>query len=107
MLAAAPAEDARILEVFRLALAMVGQGKSDIPPQLVSYFDTVLEQARRLSTDPKSVSSPIMPEAIQLALELRDFKSFRDAVDGITTLSAVSPSQANEVLSSWERLVAA
>lgn len=105
MLAAVPAEDARILEVFRLALAMVGQGKSDIPPQLVSYFDTVLEQARRLSIDPKSVSSPIMPEAIQLALELRG-KPFRDAVGDITTLSAVSPSQANEVLSSLERLVA-
>lgn len=107
MLAAVPAEQTQILELFNLALSMVGSGKSDIPGPLASYFDKVLEQARRLADEPTAVHGEILPEAIQLALDIRNVSGFRDALNGVEGIATMSPEQAQRVLASQERLVAA
>lgn len=106
MLAAMPADDARILDMFRLALSIVSHGKS-APDQLRAYFESVLNQARALRENPGSVSGPLMPEAIQLAIELDALDEFRVAIDDITELNSITPDQANNILGSMERHFAA
>jgi hypothetical protein len=106
MLAAIPAEETRVLQLFELALRLVGSGSQKVPDQLKTYFDTVLEQARRLANDPTAVSGTILPEAIQLAIDLRDVEELRNAVDNLSSLAAITPERANAILVSLERHVA-
>jgi hypothetical protein len=105
MLAAMPAEDDRILEMFRLALCLVSHNQS-APDQLKTYFAKVLAQARSLSKDPKSVDEQLMPEAIQLAVELDMLKDLRTAIAGVTELSALSATKAATILESMEHDIA-
>jgi hypothetical protein len=106
MLAAVPAQETRNLELFQLALRLVEQGRADIPAQLATYFDTVLKQALLLAKDPTAVSGKILPESIQLALELKKVSILRSAVDEANTLSAISRERAKIILESLERHVA-
>ncbi len=73
MLAAIPADEARILEMFRLAL-MVANSRAAVSEALSEYFSKVLSQARNLDRDPGARIRPVLPEAIQLALDFRDEK---------------------------------
>ena len=107
MLAAVPTEQTRVLELFSLALSMVGAGRRDIPLPLASYFNNVLEQARRLASEPAAVHGQILPEAIQLALDLRNVAAIRDAMNGVRSIDMISPEQAQKALESLERSVEA
>lgn len=106
MLAAMPAEDTRTLDMFRLALSLVSHEKP-APDQLKTYFESVLSQARALRENPNSAEGPLMPEAIQLAVELDAWDDFRAAVDQITELDSVTAEQAGRILGSLERHIAA
>jgi len=83
--------------MFRLALA-IANSNDPVPDALADYFTRVLSQARDLDRDPSITMESVLPEAIQLALDLRERDGLRDAVEGIQSLKTVSPSQAAEVL---------
>ena len=86
---------------------MVGSGAREVPPPLASYFDKVLEQARRLAKEPTAAQSGILPEAVQLALDIRDVSAFREAIDDVQSIKTMKPEQAQKALASLERFVAA
>jgi hypothetical protein len=106
MLAAAAAPEARILQLFRLALD-IAVAESTVPAQLIEYFNRVLSQARALDRDPSSKVESVMPEAIQLALDIRERAELRQAVSDIQSFNDVSPNKAAEVLRQLEALGAA
>jgi hypothetical protein len=103
MLAASSSEQNRVLELFDLTLRLV-QKCGPIPPQLSQHFNAILRQARALAEDPISVESPISPEAIQLALRLREGK-LREAFQDVPDLSSVTPELAARILSSLDASV--
>ncbi|WP_157861920.1 hypothetical protein [Methylobacterium sp. Leaf361] len=106
MLAAAPAEETRVLALFQLALRLIRQGQGGVPPELERYFNSVLAQARSLSNDPRAVQGQLLPEAIQLALDIRDLDGLKDEIEGAHDASTVSPALADRILMRLERRVA-
>lgn len=107
MLAAVPAEKTRILEMFNLALSMASVEEKAIPAPLADYFDKVLSQARQLLCAPDNITEPIMPEAIQLALDFRDDEMIRKAMEDVTSIRSIDSQRARSVLTSLERSIAA
>ncbi len=105
MLAALPAPEARTLELFRLAL-LIAQLKERVPDELAAYFDRVLSQARVLERDPTARLESVMPEAVQLALDLRARNGLRLAVEDITSMTNVTPTKATDVLRHLEEMSA-
>jgi hypothetical protein len=105
MLAAAPAPEARMLELFRLALG-IAHARRTVPDQLIEYFNTILSQARELDRDPTTRLDSVMPEAIQLALDLRVRSELRRAVSGINSFNDVTPTNAADVLRHLEEMSA-
>ncbi len=101
MLAAAP--ESRVLELFRLAL-IIAQSNRTVPDQLINYFNTVLSQARALDDNPTSKISAIMPEAIQLALDIRQRDELRQALQGVRSFSDITPTLATDFLRNLEEL---
>jgi hypothetical protein len=101
MLAAASSEEKRVLELVHLALQLVRR-KGPVPPQLSQHVDAILRQAVVLAQKPDSVQGKIFPEAIQLALQLREIEGLRNAVENAPDLSSMTPEQADEILSSLE-----
>ncbi len=104
MMAAAPAEQARTLELFNLAL-MLSVGEKELPPALVDYCDRILQQARALVDSPAK-AGPVAPEVIQLALDLRDDPNVKQAMDGVISFKFIKPHQAQQALTGLERAVA-
>jgi hypothetical protein len=105
MLAAVPAPEARVLELFRLALA-IAQSEKPVPERLAAYFQMVLAQARQLANDPTIRLDSAMPEAIQLALDIRERADLRSAVQDIDSMENVTPSKAAAVLRHLEEMSA-
>lgn len=103
MLAAAPSPQSDSLELIRLALSMVRSGEPNIPDSLKIYFSTVIEQARTLAGDPSSVQGEVLPEAIDLALEIRSVKEFSDEIERIESVDTLSPGVATKLLSVMEK----
>jgi hypothetical protein len=102
MLAAASTDQSRILELFDLALRLVHK-RGSVPFQLSQHFNSILHQARALAENPDSIKGgSIFPEAIQLALRLREIESLREAVENVQDLSSMTPEQAGKILSSLE-----
>jgi hypothetical protein len=105
MLAASSSEQNRALELFDLTLRLV-QRSGAIPPQLSQHFNAILHQARALAEAPGTVESPIFPEAIQLALRLRE-ERLQEAFQNVPDLSSVTPELAARILSSLDASVEA
>ena len=97
MLAASSSEQDRVLELFDLALRLV-QRSGPIPPGLIQHFNAILRQARALAEDPNSVKGQISPEAIQLALRLRE-RDLKEVFQNVPDLSSLTPEKAGEILS--------
>ena len=106
MLAAVPAPEARILELFRLTLG-ISLTERAVPDQLIQYFNRVLAQARALDRDPTGHLNEILPEAVQLALDIRERDSLRQAVTEIESFSDLTPTKAADVLRQLEEFGAA
>jgi hypothetical protein len=74
------------------------QGSGPIPPGLIQHFNAILRQARALAEDPNSVKGQISPEAIQLALRLRE-RDLKEVFQNVPDLSSLTPEKAGEILS--------
>jgi hypothetical protein len=101
MFAAMPSDNSRQLEFFRLALSLVGRGKT-IPSPLTEHFERVLRQAREISVDPTAISPDVAPQAVHLANDLRRAADLRAALEGVVQIGDVSQDVAQKVLRSLE-----
>jgi hypothetical protein len=105
MLAAVQTDESRTLELFDLALRILSES-GPIPPQLSDHFNSVLQQAKALAVEPRSVKGRLSPQAIQLACRIREVSELRDAVERIDGIDSVSPDLASKILTSLEERVA-
>ncbi len=106
MFSAIPSENAKRLELFRLALILVNRGNQEIPAPLSTHFNCVLQQARLLLEDPRTISPEVIPQAVQLANDFRSIAGLKDALEGIERIGDVSPDIADKVLRSLEPNIA-
>jgi len=106
MLAATPSQESRVLTLFQLALRLVGQSEQPISPEMHTYFNRVLHQAKALNQDPSSITGGLLPEAIQLALNMRELEELRGVLSDADDLASVSPALADSILNNLERRVA-
>ncbi|MEQ1515514.1 MAG: hypothetical protein ABL931_03390 [Usitatibacteraceae bacterium] len=95
MIAAVP-DRPHSLELVRLILSLVRE-RSSIPPQLKKHLIDVIDEARRLADDPKIVGS-VSPEAIELAVEIRQQASLAASLRGVTSFDSIDPALAGELL---------
>ncbi len=103
MLAAAPSQQRDSLELIRLALSMVRNGEPNIPKSLTEYFSTVLQQAKALALDPSQPQAELLPEAIDLALEIQSVKEFSDELKKVESIDKIPPGIAKKLLIVMEK----
>lgn len=102
MLAAAPIIQSNSLDLFKLALFLVESKEQNIPTSLKTYFSEILSQAKSIAKNPASVSRSTSPEAIELAVDIREIADFLQVLENIQTIDAVSPEQAKQILNKME-----
>lgn len=102
MFAALQSDASRPLEYFRLALVLTHRQSQTIPAPLAENFDRVLNEARQLLSDPKSINPDISAQAVHLANDMLRASQLKDALNGVTGLCDVSPEIADRVLRSLE-----
>jgi hypothetical protein len=108
MLAAVSKEQARTLDLFQAVLAFVTLGRSaEIPERVRNHFDAVVGQAKALVADPFSVTGTVMPEAIELALELRQWPDLSSVINNVVSVDTLNPDKARLILNTLEQHVAA
>lgn len=94
--ATAPSRADSSLQLLVLALNLATR-EMKAPKELEDHFSSTLDTARRLAGEPRSLAGPIAPEAVRLALLLREpdmMAAFGDAVD----LQDISPQAAARML---------
>lgn len=102
MLAAAP-EKSRSLELVKLVLLLVSENEEGtIPAGLKDEFIRIIEQARQLAVDPQTPQEKVIPESIDLALEMQAIGSVSDAIKQVTDFDAITPLVADKLLSAME-----
>lgn len=90
MLAAASPEREKFPYLFHLALELVSAGK-DLPAPLSKHMELVSRQAMDVLMNPSMVTANTLPEAIQLALQLRSSEQLRKAFPpDLSALTAVA-----------------
>lgn len=89
--------------LFQLALEIVSQNRL-LPNELRNHLDAVLAEALLIVSDPSKIHQDTMPEAIQLAMDLKRSSRLRNEVMGIN--GAVSPELARNILTLEQKLAA-
>ncbi len=102
MLATSHAFNNSTLDLFRLTLTLIESGETNIPTTLKDYFTEILNQAKAIAHDPNLVSNLTKPEAIELAVDVRDIDDFLDQLDQLEGIESVSPEIATQLLKKME-----
>lgn len=106
MLMAVRQAETSTLELFKLALEMAERRDALDSVSIADYFRSLLMRARALAGgSPDAVA--FSPDAIELALALRQNPELADNLRGISSLEELSPERAAHALRSMEMLVAA
>lgn len=87
--------------LFRLVLSLSSQEQAT-PPPLVEYFDTILRQAKKLTTHPESLSGEILPEAIEIAFEIKSNNFFSKEIMRVSDYKTLTPKKASSLLKNLE-----
>ncbi|AGB43404.1 hypothetical protein Mesau_00920 [Mesorhizobium australicum WSM2073] len=82
---------------FHVALRILSSERS-IPEKLAVYLRDVMTQALQIASDPDTIDGETLPEAIRLALDLRESDALRAAV-GMVGAGTISAELAREILS--------
>jgi len=90
------------LELFRLALSLCVTEKETVPTSLRKHFNKVLSQAKRISDKPNKISKTILPEAVELALEMRSHEDILSDISKINDFDQLTPDTASHLLNSME-----
>ncbi len=88
-------------ELFKTALQLTAS-EEIVPDKIKNYFALVLKQAKKLKTCPDSISSDVIPEAIDLALEFIKTEPLSDSLDTIDQIDALSKEEALNILKIME-----
>jgi hypothetical protein len=105
VLAAAPSSEERALQLFKVALTVLKRGDQPPSASLLGYVEKVIQQASALAHDPSKPPAGVMPEAIELALEMLRTAEVREAITSAAQHDAVPPEVASEILRRMERTV--
>lgn len=98
------------LQLIQLTLSLLRKPEADIPEDLRQAFMAILEQAKILVEDPRSIvgmGTEILPEAITLALLMRRGPELAHSIEAITEFEHIEPHVARDVLGHIESHVAA
>ncbi len=101
MLAATP-NNAQGLGLLRLILTLVGENNGNIPASLKSRLETVIAQAKHLNADPTSIQQAVLPESIELALEMKVDQELADELESITNFDSIGSERATRILKEME-----
>ena len=102
MLAATPTVTNNTLDLFKLALAMIENGDTNIPDSLKEYFTEVLIQAKIIANDSNLITHETKPEAIELAVDIREFNEFLQILDNVNSIDNISQETAKNLLDRME-----
>lgn len=97
MLAAA-ATYPETLELFRLVLSLQSSHYEDIPYSLEERFNLVLTQAKQLANSPDSAVRGMLPESVDLALEILSMDNLAQNIAKVSSLGGMSPNLAKRIL---------
>ena len=97
MFVAARNEEDRASSLLQLALGLVVD-QAERSAELTDYLNEVVRQALALRADPAGVVAPILPEAIDLALEMVTREQLADALGELNQAPALDPALAKRVL---------
>lgn len=97
MLAAAPI-NSQGLGLLRLILTVVSEKSGNIPESLQAHLLTVIDQAKLLNADPTAIKQTILPESIELALEMKVEKGLANELESITTFDTIGSERAVRIL---------
>lgn len=101
MLAAAQ-NDPYEMELFRLTLSLISKEEENIPSKLQKYLEKIINQAQNLAKNPTSINKNILPEAIDLALEMRLHENVSQQINHLSNYASITPYIARELLSTME-----
>lgn len=90
------------LELFRLVLDLISKQEPNIPTPLKEHFNSVIAQAKQLAESPDSVKESILPESVDLALEIRSAGDFAKSIKNIDSLDKITPALASKLLKGME-----
>jgi hypothetical protein len=96
MLAAAPKSPERAI-TFRLALTLISENK-EAPARLVVHFNEILRQAKLLLDFQGGVPFEILPEAADVAFEIKVNSSLAKDIDALTEYAKITPHMASTLL---------
>lgn len=101
MLAALPKENQK-LESVKLVLTLISTGDNSIPESLQQHLIEVLNQATSIISQPQNLSESIMPESIDLALEINAMSELFTDLDSVSSIEGITPELASKLLTSME-----
>jgi len=97
MLAAA-ARCPETLELFKLVLSLQSSHYEDIPVSLEERFNLMLTQAKQLAKSPGKTVDGMLPESIDLALEILSMNNLAENIAKASSLGSMSPNLARRIL---------
>jgi hypothetical protein len=97
MLAAIP-KRTHEMELVKLTLSLVSSRESEIPQALKDFFTTVVTQAKALAANPRTPPESLIPEAIDLALEMVEEEAFWDTITPVSNFDGLTPDVAERLL---------
>ena len=95
---AATASYPQTLELFRLVLSLQSSHYEDIPDSLEERFNLVLTQAKQLAQAPDSARDGMLPESVDLALEILSTDNLAENIAKASSLGTMSPKLARRIL---------
>ena len=103
----APAMEQHSYDLLHLTLSLIASDDHNIPATLLEHFQAVITQAKVLAKNPKEVTSPLIPEAVRLALEIQRGGNFSELISGVSDVQSMSQDVANQFLHDVEQRLAA
>jgi len=91
----------REAELFKTVLSLTASGEK-VPDDIKAYFALILKQAKELVRHPESIKSDVLPESIDLALDLLKFEGLSDNLSPIDQVENLSGEQATVILKKME-----
>jgi hypothetical protein len=96
MFTAASTDLERLPALFQVALQILGNERQ-LPTQLSAHLKSVVSQAVRIVADPSAISKDTLPEAIQLALDLKRSAELQEAISPSVD-GSITPQTARDIL---------
>ena len=91
------------LGVLRIALMMKAKAEQNVPQRIGAYFDTLVSQVRCLAGEQCILSKETLPEAIRLAIIVKEQAPLRTSFNGVQNYESITPGVAWELLTAIDK----